>query len=502
MPVFNYPKKEVNVKVVYYGPGLSGKTTNLQKIHEMIKPDRRGKLVSLATQTDRTLFFDFMPLELGSIGGYTVRLHLYTVPGQVHYNATRKLVLKGVDGVVFVADSQKAMTDTNVESIHNLEKNLQSYGKSLVDIPHIIQANKRDLEGTIPLGEINSLLNHHGAKVLEAVASQGKGVMETLTEIVRMVIQSLRDQFVTETDIPKKPARGASSPVGEKVPPAVDPEKDQAAEDQESLSEPEVEPEPEHEPEHEPELEPEAAAAAVSPTAEVSLSASSSEAVVVGHAEEERESPGGPGQEPLSEPVPGAPLTITLPVEGLGTVQLTLAVSCRLLDGGESRAVEVQVTNATLNSEAPLSVRESGPGPDHVHPEPGREIEGPESVQPVEFAHRPAVESEPLAVPEETAESMPLDRDLPPLDEAPGEPLGAPLDGQDPDDLDIPGLPQDEKILTAEDVNEAPDEKVPDEPSPEEYDPTVPPMEFDFPETETEDEQPRKKGFFGRFKKK
>jgi len=198
LPVFNYAKKEVNLKIVYYGPGLSGKTTNLQSIHDGIKPESKGKLVSLATQTDRTLFFDFMPMELGNFGGFKIRLHLYTVPGQVHYNATRKLVLKGVDGVVFVADSQKAMAEANIESFSNLEKNLLSYGKALEEIPHLIQANKRDLEDILSLEEISSRLNRHGALVTEAVASEGTGVMETLSEIIRMVMRSLRDQLARQ----------------------------------------------------------------------------------------------------------------------------------------------------------------------------------------------------------------------------------------------------------------------------------------------------------------
>lgn len=195
MPVFNYPGKEVNIKVVYYGPGLSGKTTNIQFIHGNVRPDFKGKLVSLATQTDRTLFFDFLPMELGVLGGYKIRLHLYTVPGQVHYNATRKLVLKGVDGVVFVADSQRAMQETNQESLSNLEKNLASYGKGLADLPHVIQCNKRDLDDLLDMDALSAQLNPHKAPIVEAVASDGKGVLECLREILRLVMKSLRDQF-------------------------------------------------------------------------------------------------------------------------------------------------------------------------------------------------------------------------------------------------------------------------------------------------------------------
>lgn len=195
MPVFNYAGKEVNVKVVYYGPGLSGKTTNIQYIHDNIRPDLKGKLVSLATQTDRTLFFDFLPMDLGSLGGYKIRLHLYTVPGQVHYNATRKLVLQGVDGIVFVADSQKTMRDANIESFRNLNQNLESYGKSLKDLPHVIQANKRDLPDLVSMDEINAQLNPFGAPLFEATASDGAGVLDCLRTILRLVMGKLKYQF-------------------------------------------------------------------------------------------------------------------------------------------------------------------------------------------------------------------------------------------------------------------------------------------------------------------
>ena len=198
MSVFNYGAREVNVKVVYYGPGLSGKTTNIQHVHNSIRPDLKGKLVSLATQTDRTLFFDFLPLELGSLSGYKIRLHLYTVPGQVHYNATRKLVLQGVDGIVFVADSQRTMKDANIESFRNLQSNIESYGKSLQSLPHVIQGNKRDLDDLLSMEEINSNLNSLGAPLLEAVASEGTGVLECLREILRLVMRTLKDKFPME----------------------------------------------------------------------------------------------------------------------------------------------------------------------------------------------------------------------------------------------------------------------------------------------------------------
>ena len=198
MPVIDFHKKVVNFKIVYYGPGLSGKTTNIQYIHEQIKPEFKGKLVSLATQTDRTLFFDFLPMDLGEMSGYKIRLHLYTVPGQVHYNATRKLVLKGVDGVVFVADSQSTMKDANIESLLNLEKNLHSYGKNLEDIPHLIQGNKRDLDDLTPMADLESILNRYGAPVVEAVATDGPGVLDTLREVVKIVIKAAKDQLTDD----------------------------------------------------------------------------------------------------------------------------------------------------------------------------------------------------------------------------------------------------------------------------------------------------------------
>ncbi len=195
MPVIDFRKKEINFKIVYYGPGLSGKTTNIEQIHKQTKPKFKGKLISLATQTDRTLFFDFLPMELGEIGGYKIRLHLYTVPGQVHYNATRKLVLKGVDGIVFVADSQSTMKDANIESLLNLEKNLQSYGKNLKDLPHLIQGNKRDLDGLIPMEDLRSTLNRYNAPMVEAVATKGPGVLDTLREIVKIVLKAAKAQL-------------------------------------------------------------------------------------------------------------------------------------------------------------------------------------------------------------------------------------------------------------------------------------------------------------------
>lgn len=192
MSYVNYTNREVNVKIVYYGPGLSGKTTNILYIHKKLNPDSRGKLVSLATQTDRTLFFDFLPVNIGEIGNFKIRFHLYTVPGQIFYNTTRKMVLKGVDGVVFVADSQRQMLEDNIESLKNLEENLKEYGKSINDIPIVIQYNKRDLPDAMDMEELHRHLNKFKAPFFAAVASEGKGVLETLTCICRLVINQIK----------------------------------------------------------------------------------------------------------------------------------------------------------------------------------------------------------------------------------------------------------------------------------------------------------------------
>ncbi len=193
MAFINYTNKEVNAKIVYYGPGLSGKTTNIVYIHKKLKPESRGKLISLATQTDRTLFFDFLPINMGEIGGYKVRFHLYTVPGQIFYNTTRKMVLKGVDGIVFVADSQKQMLEDNLESLKNLEDNLKEHGKNFKDMPFVIQFNKRDLPDVMDLEELYAQLNKFKVPFFQAVATEGKGVLETLTAICRLVMKKLKD---------------------------------------------------------------------------------------------------------------------------------------------------------------------------------------------------------------------------------------------------------------------------------------------------------------------
>src|SRR5213593_3599993 len=173
MTFINYAAHEINCKIVYYGPGLCGKTTNIQYIYNKTNPAAKGKLISLATETDRTLFFDFMPLELGTIQGFKTRFHLYTVPGQVFYDASRKLILKGVDGVVFVADSQSSRFDANVESIHNLTSNLKTQGYNILSIPYVLQLNKRDLPSALPVDKLTQALRVKDEPIFEAIATTG-----------------------------------------------------------------------------------------------------------------------------------------------------------------------------------------------------------------------------------------------------------------------------------------------------------------------------------------
>jgi mutual gliding-motility protein MglA len=188
----NYASREINCKIVYYGPGLGGKTTNIQYIYDTTNTDSKGKLISLATETDRTLFFDFLPLDLGTIRGFKTRFHLYTVPGQVFYDASRKLILKGVDGVVFVADSQDERMDANVESIYNLKLNLKDNGFDINQIPYVLQLNKRDLPNVVPADEIIKELKIKDEPIFEAVAIKGIGVMETLKAVAKQVIMELK----------------------------------------------------------------------------------------------------------------------------------------------------------------------------------------------------------------------------------------------------------------------------------------------------------------------
>ena len=192
MTFINYASREINCKIVYYGPGLCGKTTNLQHIFDSTAPQAKGKLISLATETDRTLFFDFLPLDLGQVRGFKTRFHLYTVPGQVFYDASRKLILKGVDGVVFVADSQDARMEANGESLQNLDKNLKEQGYDLKTIPYTLQFNKRDLPSAIPAEEMYRQLNFKGEPTFEAIAVNGTGVFDTLKAVAKLVLNELK----------------------------------------------------------------------------------------------------------------------------------------------------------------------------------------------------------------------------------------------------------------------------------------------------------------------
>jgi len=192
MSFINYSSREINCKIVYYGPGLCGKTTNLQYIYRRMNPDARGKMISLATETERTLFFDFLPLSMGEIRGFKTRFHLYTVPGQVFYDASRRLILRGVDGVVFCADSQLTRMDANLESLENLRTNLQEQGYDPDRIPLVLQYNKRDLNGVASVAELHALLNYRNGPEFEAVATTGVGVFETLKAVIKRVLIDLK----------------------------------------------------------------------------------------------------------------------------------------------------------------------------------------------------------------------------------------------------------------------------------------------------------------------
>jgi signal recognition particle receptor subunit beta len=192
MTFINYASREINCKIVYYGPGLCGKTTNIQWIFEQANPEKRGKLVSLATETDRTLFFDFLPLDMGTVKGFKVRFHLYTVPGQVFYDASRKLILRGCDGIIFVADSQRARMEANIESIANLATNLKENGFDIRSIPYVLQLNKRDMPSAASVHEMERLLRFRNEPIIEAVANKGTGVIEALKAAARQVLMELQ----------------------------------------------------------------------------------------------------------------------------------------------------------------------------------------------------------------------------------------------------------------------------------------------------------------------
>ena len=209
MALFNYTAKEITLKVVYYGPGFSGKTTNLQHLHSILPPTTRGKLISLTTEADRTLFFDFLPVDMGKIKNFNIRFQLYTVPGQVRYNATRRLVLKGVDVIVFVADSQKEMKEQNIESLANMRENLTASNIDPKSFPIVFQYNKRDLKNLLSTKELNSDLNKKNAPFFEAVAVEGKGVEATFKEATTILNKSISEKYKLEV---KTSAEAVSSP--------------------------------------------------------------------------------------------------------------------------------------------------------------------------------------------------------------------------------------------------------------------------------------------------
>jgi signal recognition particle receptor subunit beta len=192
VPFINFPAREINCKLVYYGPGLGGKTANLQWVYDHTGTNQKGKMVSLATETDRTLFFDFLPLDLGTVRGFRTRFHLYTVPGQVFYEASRRLILKGADGVVFVADSQVERLDANFETLDNLREHLKDHKLDFGAIPYVLQLNKRDLPNIVSVDELTKQLHVKGEPVIEAVAVTGQGVFDTLKEVAKLVLAELK----------------------------------------------------------------------------------------------------------------------------------------------------------------------------------------------------------------------------------------------------------------------------------------------------------------------
>lgn len=192
MSLFNYNAKEIHCKIVYYGPSLGGKTTNIQWMYQSLASDQKSKLMALNTEIERTLLFDFLPLEVGDIRGYNTRFHLYSVPGQIIYDATRKLILQGIDGVIFVADSQADRLDENLQAFENLEKNLYQQGYNIKDIPLVIQYNKRDLPNALPVAELRKHLNRYNSIEIEASAFEGKGVLESFKSISKSIIHTLK----------------------------------------------------------------------------------------------------------------------------------------------------------------------------------------------------------------------------------------------------------------------------------------------------------------------
>ncbi|KKL16972.1 hypothetical protein LCGC14_2490210, partial [marine sediment metagenome] len=217
MALFNYASKEITLKVVYYGPGLCGKTTNLQQLHERMSSDKKGKLLSLSTDADRTLFFDFMPVQLGKIKDFNIRFQLYTVPGQVRYNATRKLVLKGADAIVFVADSQTAMKDQNVDSFQNMRENLTANNINPDDIPVVLQYNKRDLKKIMSVDDLNADLNPKGNEIIEASAYEGWGVDETFQIVTKSLLKFISKKHNIKIDEEEEEAKPAAKPSKDRI---------------------------------------------------------------------------------------------------------------------------------------------------------------------------------------------------------------------------------------------------------------------------------------------
>lgn len=229
MAVFNAAKREIDIKIVYYGPALCGKTTNVQSVHKKMSPQQRGDIMSLATKDDRTLFFDFMPIELGNVKGFKTRFHLYTVPGQVYYALTRRAVLTSVDGVVFVADSQESKIEENIESLNDLDENLKFHKKSLETVPFVIQYNKRDMGSIMAVSDIEAVLNKYNVPAYEASALNGDGVMETLTACCKLVLKSLNKPASAKYEKPKAVA-GPDVPEVEAEPEIKHSEEEPAAE--------------------------------------------------------------------------------------------------------------------------------------------------------------------------------------------------------------------------------------------------------------------------------
>jgi mutual gliding-motility protein MglA len=260
MVQINFAKREINCKLVFYGPGLSGKTTNLEVVHKKAPASKKGELTSIATEGDRTLFFDYMPLELGKVGGMNTKFQLYTVPGQVYYNATRKLVLQGADGVVFVADSQPDKMDENLESFQNLEENLREQGLDPKTIPMVLQWNKRDLPNVATVEDLDRIVNKYNSPTFEAVAVTGEGVFPTLKKLAQMVLEKLNKEYGLQSD-PGKGGGGPQKPPPQKQPTPPPPQQQRPTPPPQREPAPQVEaaPPPRREREREPEPEPVAA---------------------------------------------------------------------------------------------------------------------------------------------------------------------------------------------------------------------------------------------------